>query len=56
MANKRFVIGIDRAKMKLFDVKLEEQKSLVDSNQTVEKDDFALPVFDNTEIGEGWKV
>jgi replicative DNA helicase len=56
VANKRFVIGIDRAKMKLFDVKLEEQKSLVDSNQTVEKDDFALPVFDNTEIGEGWKV
>ena len=56
VANKRFVIGIDRAKMKLFDVKLEEQKSLVDSNQTIEKDDFASPVFDNTEIGEEWKV
>ena len=50
------MIGIDRAKMKLFDVKLEEQKSLVDSNQTIEKDDFASPVFDNTEIGEEWKV
>jgi len=54
--NKRFVIGIDRAKMKLYDVKLEEQKSIVDSNQTTEDDKFAEPVFDTTDFGEGWKV
>ena len=50
--NKRFVIGIDRTKMQLFDIKPEEQSDLVDSNQT----EFAEPVFDNTEFGEGWKV
>ena len=50
--NKRFVIGIDRAKMQLFDIKSEEQNNLVDANQT----EFAEPVFDNTDFGEGWKV
>ena len=50
--NKRFVIGIDRTKMQLFDIKPEEQSDLVDSNQT----EFAEPVFDNTEFGEAWKV
>ena len=50
--NKRFVIGIDRTKMQLFDIKSEEQSDLVDSNQT----EFAEPVFDNTDFAEGWKV
>ena len=51
--NKRFVIGIDRARMRLFDIKPSEQTGLVDSGQ----EDFLDPVvFDNTEIGEGWKV
>ena len=50
--NKRFVIGIDRTKMQLFDVKFEEQEDLVDANQT----EFAEPVFDNTSFGEDWKV
>jgi replicative DNA helicase len=54
--NKRFCIGIDRAKMRLFDLTLEEQKGLADSNQTKEVDDFAEPVFDSTEFGEGWQV
>ena len=54
--NKRFVIGIDRAKMKLHDVKLEEQKTIVDSNQTTEDDEFAEPVFDKTDFGNDWKV
>ena len=49
--NKRFVIGIDRTKMQLFDIKLEEQNDLVDSNQT----EFAEPVFDTTDFGEDWK-
>ena len=50
--NKRFVLGIDRAKMRLFDVKSSEQTDLVDSNQ----DEFAEPVFDKTDFGEDWKV
>ena len=41
--NKRFVIGIDRSKMRLYDVENKEQDDLVDSNQT--------PVFDNTPMG-----
>ena len=32
--NKRFVIGIDRAKMRLLDLADSEQKGLTDSNQT----------------------
>ena len=50
--NKRFVLGIDRAKMRLFDVKPSEQTDLVDSGQ----EEFAQPVFDKTDFGEGWKV
>ena len=49
--NKRFVVGIDRAKMRLFDVKPSEQNDLVDSGQ----EDFTEPVFDNTDFG-GFKV
>ena len=41
--NKRFILGIDRAKMRLYDVEQEAQKDLVDSGQ--EKDEV---VFDNT--------
>jgi len=55
-SNKRFVIGIDRAKMRLFDVTLEEQQGLADSNQTTETDKFAEPIFDSTQFGEGWKI
>ena len=49
--NKRFVIGIDRAKMRLYDVK-NNQQDIVDSGQ----DDFAQPVFDKTDFGQDWKV
>jgi hypothetical protein len=52
--NKRFVVGIDRAKMKLYDVGEDEQKGLADSNQ--KEDLFAGPVFDKTEFAEEWKV
>ena len=50
--NKRFVVGIDRAKMRLYDVKMTEQTDLVDSGQ----EDFAQPVFDTTDFGQDWKV
>ena len=36
--NKRFVIGIDRSKMKLSDVNLQEQKDIVDSGQDIDED------------------
>ena len=49
--NKRFVIGIDRAKMRLFDVKPSEQNDLVDNGQ----ENFVEPVFDNTDFA-GFKV
>ena len=49
--NKRFVVGIDRAKMRLFDVKPSEQNDLVDNGQ----ENFVEPVFDNTDFG-GFKV
>ena len=48
--NKRFVIGIDRAKMRLFDVSMDQQ-NIVDSNQV--EDSFSDPVFDKTGFGEG---
>ncbi len=52
--NKRFVIGIDRAKMRLHDLDASEQEGLVDSNQ--KEDTFNEPVFDSTDFGEGWEV
>ena len=39
--NKRFVLGIDRAKMRLYDCEQETQEDLVDSGQDEN-------VFDNT--------
>ena len=54
--NKRFVIGIDRAKMRLSDLSESEQKGLADSNQTKEVDEFDTPTFDSTDFGEGWKI
>ena len=54
--NKRFVIGIDRAKMRLYDLDENDQKGLADSNQTEEVDEFDTPMFDQTDFGEGWKV
>jgi len=42
--NKRFVVGIDRAKMKLYDVEDSEQTDLVDSGQ--------IPVMDKTPFGK----
>lgn len=46
--NKRFILGIDRAKMKLYDVELNAQEDLVDSGQN----DDDIPVFDKTNSGE----
>ena len=34
--NKRFVIGIERAKMKIFDVEQSAQQDIIDSGQEIE--------------------
>ena len=67
--NKRFVVGIDRAKMRLYDIDISEQHSLADANQTVDKttgeivdkDDFDTPAFDKSSFGssqnfDGFKI
>ena len=47
--NKRFVLGIDRSKMRLYDVENKEQVDLVDSGQDDE------PVFDKGKFGAKFK-
>ena len=39
--NKRFMIGVDRSRMKLFDIEGDPQQGLVDAGNDI-------PVFDNT--------
>jgi hypothetical protein len=43
--NKRFMVGIDRGKMKLYDLEDSAQDGITDSGQDV-------PVFENTTIGQ----
>ena len=45
--NKRFVLGIDRSRMKLYDVELKAQSDLVDSGQEDE-----IPTLDKSTSGE----
>jgi|TARA_R100000234_G_scaffold4341_1_gene3386 replicative DNA helicase len=45
--NKRFVLGIDRSRMKLYDVELKAQSDLVDSGQEDE-----IPALDKSTSGE----
>jgi|TARA_R110002124_G_scaffold88597_1_gene227272 replicative DNA helicase len=42
VANKRFVVGVDRAKMRLYDVENSAQEGLIDDT----------PLMDNTEFGQ----
>ena len=48
--NKRFVLGVDRAKMKLYDVEVKAQDDIVDKNQ---EDD--TPLFDKSTIGSRYE-
>jgi hypothetical protein len=50
-SNKRFVIGVDRSKMKLYDVEQSAQDGIVDSNQ----EDKPLNTFGNREIQSKFK-
>lgn len=47
---KRFVLGIDRSKMRLFDLDEDAQKELVDTNLKDKKD---VPAFDKSKFGAG---
>ena len=47
--DKKFKVGIDRSKMRLFDV-APDQQNISDANQV--EDSFAEPVFDRTGFGE----
>jgi hypothetical protein len=38
-ANKRFMIGVDRAKMKLYDLEQSAQKGLTDANLDIDRVD-----------------
>jgi len=49
---KRFIVGVDRSKMKLYDVEISAQKDISDSGQ--DKDDG--PLFDKTIIGKKIKA
>lgn len=50
---KRFVLGIDRAKMRLYDVEESAQKAIVDSGQdSGQEDDKPLNTFGNRERGK----
>ena len=46
--NKRFVVGIDRARMKLYDCEQEAQNDIIDSGQETDE-----PAFDKTTFGVG---
>jgi len=48
--NKRFVIGVDRAKMKLYDAEESAQTNISDSGQSNIDDD--KPVFDKSGFGK----
>ena len=41
--NKRFVVGIDRARMRLYDVEMSAQEDLIDGPNNISDD---IPVFD----------
>jgi len=47
-SNKRFVIGIEKAKMKLFDVEQSAQMDIVDSGQTSNIPKIPQKQFGNT--------
>ena len=50
---KRFVVGIDRSKMRLFDLEESAQKDIRDSGQ--DKDDD-MPAFDKSSFGKRMKT
>ena len=57
--NKRFVIGVDRAKMKLYDVENSAQDGIVDSGTTQIEEQYRsmkIPSANNKKSFDGFKV
>jgi hypothetical protein len=52
--NKRFVVGVDRAKMKLYDVESSAQAHIHDSGQVAKEED--KPMFDKSGFGNRMKA
>jgi hypothetical protein len=55
--NKRFMIGVDRSKMRLYDLEESFQQNITDSGNTADKNDNgyndSVPVFDRTSSASG---
>ena len=43
--NKRFVVGVDRSKMRLYDVESQAQEEIVDNGQEKLNKEFEKPSF-----------
>jgi hypothetical protein len=54
-SNKKFVLGINRAKMKLFDVSNEEQTGLSNSNQNYKEEESFGAGFDSQSFNGKFK-
>jgi archaellum biogenesis ATPase FlaH len=54
-SNKKFVIGVTRAKMKLSDAKIEQQATLVDTNQKYKEEDGYGSGYDSRSFEETFK-
>ena len=54
-SNKKFVIGVTRAKMKLSDAKIEQQATLVDTNQKYKDGDGYGSGYDSRSFEETFK-
>ena len=47
--NRKFMLGVDRSKMRIYDVEQSAQEDMVDANQ---QDEPEKSVFDNTETAK----
>ena len=54
-SNKKFIVGINRAKMKLFDVKKREQTGLVDANQKYDENESFGSGYNSKSFEENFK-
>jgi len=53
---KRFIVGVSRSKMRLFDVDDHEQKKIIEGPSEEAKQDDDKSVFDQTPFGEGMQA
>jgi hypothetical protein len=53
--NKRFVIGIDRAKMKLYDLEEDAQRKVHTESKMNQSSDDEAAVFDKSKFSDEWE-